>query len=332
VAQYVRQHLAERLRAPVDVRPVSVVPERASLLAGWIEHGVRPLAGKARDAATRTLGRKVGVLRARSAAALHQRLARGEERGSANDAAGVLAGVREVGARLEQTERELAGLPELAAHVSATALARGGAALADAIQRAEPHDRAVDRVRAAILRAAHEPAETLAAHLGTLRDEAASALADAARAAGAALVAVQELAAVREVPPMDLPPVSLATVPPAWTRLTPRLVTRWAERHVEDTCADAVSAAVANHLDVVRAWGRRVLGTLRRQFESESRPLLANLEATVPPLAVQGGAAAAVRRDLAWLRSESPPPSVRATAGAQCEPAAHATTWRGQGP
>jgi hypothetical protein len=217
-------------------------------------------------------------------------------------------------------DRDVTHLPELATSLTIKAVADAAAAFVGAIDRHDDHDRVIESVRDAVLAAGHRPVAAIVDQLLALERDGQAILAEAAQTAAMASAPYEELGLTRGVPSLDLPPISLATVPPAWTSIGRPLRVSWAERHVRERCAGIVEQAMSAHLHVLRAWARSTVARLRHHFDGESRPPIAQLDALVAAPPMDGASVEAVREDLAWLKAgvsrstvsaaSTPPPHV----------------------
>jgi hypothetical protein len=170
-------------------------------------------------------------------------------------------------------------------------------------------DLSAESVEVELARPAHDEAERVAHDLEGLADDVRSALAAAASAVGMA-GPEEALDAHREVPLITLPSLPPPGKPPAWTRLSTSLVRKWTAARLQKQWAPAVDRAVAAYLDVLKRWAIDGLAQLREEFESGSRPLLAQLTPDVAP--TPGSATTApVESDLRWLRQATHPNTTR---------------------
>jgi hypothetical protein len=207
-----------------------------------------------------------------------------------------------VSAALERKCRELLSLSERRQAIVDAALASAAKKLVDGFGGG---DDSVVSVLAQLARPAHEEAERVAHDLERLSGDIRSALADAASAAG--MVGTPEAVDThREVPLITVPSLSSLDKPPAWTRLSTSLVRKWTADRLQEQWAPAVDRAVAAYLDVLRRWATDGLAQLREEFESGSRPLLAQLTPDVAPASGSANAAS-VESDLRWLRQTKHP-------------------------
>jgi hypothetical protein len=166
-----------------------------------------------------------------------------------------------------------------------------------------------ESVEVELARPAHDEAERVAHDLEGLADDVRSALAAAASAVGMA-GPEEALDAHREVPLITLPSLPPPGKPPAWTRLSTSLVRKWTAARLQKQWAPAVDRAVAAYLDVLKRWAIDGLAQLREEFESGSRPLLAQLTPDVAP--TPGSATTApVESDLRRLRQATHPNTTR---------------------
>lgn len=310
VLAYISRQVRARLGADVGVRPVSAMPSHAPLLTTWIDDEVSPLGERARAHARDALVRKVSALRRQATAALERRRApHGREDAPDIDAHALATRLRDAAARLERTSRDLRDLPERRAGVVDMALAGATDALVDlfrAVGASTPPNTGQDDdvIRAALVRPAQEVGETVARHLAELARETHGALSDAAAALGTGSPSDDTVRVDRDIPLLDLPPVTPALRPPVWARASRALLRRWTAEQVRAACGPVVDAAVAAYLDVLRRWASDGLARARRAFDGESRPLLAQLTTPGAEDVTSGGARAALERDLRWLRGE----------------------------
>jgi GTP-binding protein EngB required for normal cell division len=307
VQTYVASELHDRLGVAVGVRPVSVLRSHADLLRAWIAEDVVPLGTEAVSRRHQALVRKVEVLRAQAAAMLEQRTALpGPRAPRASEAAAITSRLRDVSAALERSNRELLSLSERREAIVNAALASAGDKLADGFGRG---DLSAESVEVELARPAHDEAKRVAHDLERLADDVRSALGAAASAVG--MVGPQDaLDAHREVPLITLPSFPPPGQPPAWTRLSASLVRKWTADRLQKQWAPAVDRAMAAYLDVLKRWAIDGLAQLREEFESGSRPLLAQLTPDVAPTS-DSATTAPVESDLRWLRQAKHPNTTR---------------------
>jgi GTP-binding protein EngB required for normal cell division len=307
VQTYVASELRDRLGVAVGVRPVSVMRSHADLLRAWIAEDVVPLGTEAVSRRHQALVRKVEVLCAQAAAMLEQRIAHpGPRAPRASEAAAIASRLRDVSAALERNSRELLSLSERREAIVNAALTSAGDKLADGFGRG---DLSAESVEVELARPAHDEAERVAHDLEHLADDVRSALAAAASAVG--MVGPHEaLDAHREVPLITLPSLPPPGKPPAWTRLSSSLVRKWTADRLQKQWAPAVDRAVAAYLDVLKRWAIDGLAQLREEFESGSRPLLAQLTPDVAPTS-DSATTAPIESDVRWLRQAKHPNTPR---------------------
>jgi GTP-binding protein EngB required for normal cell division len=305
VRNYVDVQLRERLGVSMPVRTVSALPDHGLLLRGWIGHDVRPLDADARQRHLATLRRRIDVLRLQALRALERQRSPAGTPHAPEKSADVLAGVRDVSARLERARRDSFALSERRAAVVETAL--NGAA----VKMAE-RDTLVstpDAIRAALMRPSQDVAETASAVLQDLAHAVQQALHEAADATGTPAPTLDRLALDRETPLLDVPPLPPVPEPPVWARVSRRLRDDWIRKWVHAHWTELVDRAVAAHLDVLTHWFRKAVAELGREFESHSRALVEQLapvdrRAAAPPLSP-----GAAMRDIEWLRAAGAPDS-----------------------
>jgi hypothetical protein len=81
-------------------------------------------------------------------------------------------------------------------------------------------------------------------------------------------------------------------------------------RRLQELWAPALDRAVAAYLDVLKRWATDGLAQVREEFESGSRPLLAQLAPDVTRASGSANAAP-VESDLRWLRQARDPHTIR---------------------
>jgi GTP-binding protein EngB required for normal cell division len=296
VQTYVSGEIQKCLGAAVDVRPVSVIPSHASLLRGWIAHDVAPLGTEAAARGHEALVRKVEVLRVQAAAMLEQRTAR-EPRTGARDSAAVLSRLRDMSAALERTSREFLSFSDRRDALVDSMLVAASEALVADTRQGRRHG---EPVGVDVARPAHDEAERVARDLEALANTVCEALADAAAAAG--MVGPSEpLGARREAPLITLPPVVFPGKVPPWARVSASLLRRWTTDRLREQWTPALERAVVAYLDVLKRWASDGLAALREEFESYSRPLVAQLSPDAGSTSPRANAAA-LESDLEWLR------------------------------
>jgi hypothetical protein len=283
------------------------MPSHAELLRAWIAHDVVPLGTEAVARRHDALVRKVEILRAQAAAMLQQRTVRGGQPAvDADKTAAIAARLRDVSAALERKSRELLSLSERRQAIVDAALAAAGEKLVDGFGGG---DGSVESVRVELARPAHDEAERVAHDLERLGGDVRSALADAASPTG--MVGPPEaLETHREVPLITVPSLSPPGKPPAWTRVSASLLRKWTADRLQEQWAPAVDRAAAAYLDVLKRWAIDGLAQLREEFESGSRPLLAQLTPNVAPTS-DSATTAPVESDLRWLRQAKHPNTTR---------------------
>jgi GTP-binding protein EngB required for normal cell division len=300
VRAYVAAQIRRRLGIDVSVRPISTMPGNESLLRSWIQEEVTSLEARARLPAVDALVRKAGVLRSQ-AIAIFERRQRGPcSAGVPGGSALAATRLRDIGARLERHGRELLSLQDHKTSIVEAAVSATINLYADAAG-AVPTD---DGVRASLTRPSQNLAESLAHDLEERAREVRSALTDTAAMVGVPAPILDSLELQREVPTVDVPHVSMELKPPVWARASQFLMRRWIDDHVRERWEPVLDVAVAAHLDVLKRWAIDGLARLRREFESHSRPLLTQLAPSRVQDVPDGASAAALERDLAWLRQE----------------------------
>lgn len=307
VQTYVAGEIQKRLGVAVGVRAVSVLPSHADLLSAWIAHDVVPLGTEAVARRHDALVRKVAILRAQAAAMLEQRTARGRQPAvHAGQTAAIAARLQDLSAALERNSRELLSLSERREPIVQAALASAGEKLVNGFGGG---DDSVESVLVQLARPARDEAERLAHDLERLSGDVRSALTDAASAAG--MVGPPEAPdSHREVPLLTVPSLSSLGKPPAWKRLSASLLRKWTADRLQELWAPALDRAVAAYLDVLKRWATDGLAQLREEFESGSRPLLAQLTPDVAPASGSANTAP-VESDLQWLRQAKEPNTSR---------------------
>jgi hypothetical protein len=307
VHTYVAAEIQKRLGAAVAVRPVSVMPSHAHLLRAWIADDVVPLGTEAVARRHDALVRKVEILRAQAAAMLEQRTAHPAPRTPpASDTAAIASRLRDVSAALERKSREWLSLSERRQAIVEAALAAAAAKLVDGF---DGGDGSADSARAELAGPAHDEAERVANDLARLDGAVRSALAEAASAAGMQ-GPPEALDTHREVPLITVPSLSPPGTPPAWTHVSALLLRKWTADRLQELWAPALDRAVAAYLDVLKRWATDGLAQLREEFESGSRPLLAQLTPDAGP-ALGSAHGAPVEADLRWLRQAKEPTTSR---------------------
>jgi GTP-binding protein EngB required for normal cell division len=301
VRAYVAAQIFRRLGINVAVRPISTMPGNESLLRAWIEDEVTSLGARARRHAQDALVRKTGVLRAQAIAALERRTSGPRSVRVPGNAELVATRLREMSACLERHGRELLSLQDHRTEIVEIAIAAASNSYASAAGNPPPTDNAI---RAALMRPSQSLAESVAHDLEEHAREVRSVLTDAAAASGVPALVLEPLELQREVPMVDLPPVSMELKPPLWARASQFLMRRWIVDRVRERWEPVMDLAVAAHLDVLRRWAMDGLARLRREFESHSRPLLTHLAPSGASVVPDGPATAALERDLTWLRQE----------------------------
>ena len=307
VQTYVASEIQRRLGVAVGVRPVSVMPSHADLLRAWVAEDVVPLGTEAVARRHQALVRKVEILRAQAGAMLEPRTAhRGPGVPRAGEAAATAARLRDVSAALERHSRELLSLSERREAIVNAALASAVEKLVDGIGVGGG---SVESVRVELSRPAQDEAERVAHDLERLSRDVRSALAEAASAGG--LDGPPEaLDTHREVPLIAVPSLSPPGKPPAWTRVSASLLRKWTADRLQELWAPALDRAVAAYLDVLKRWATDGLAQVREEFESGSRPLLAQLTPDVAPTS-DSATTAPVDADLRWLRRAKHPHTTR---------------------
>jgi hypothetical protein len=109
----------------------------------------------------------------------------------------------------------------------------------------------------------------------------------------------------REAPLIAVPSLSPPGKPPAWTHVSASLLRKWTADRLQELWAPALERAVAAYLDVLKRWATDGLAQLREEFESGSRPLLAQLDVTSAPPGRDRPVL--VESDVRWLREATHP-------------------------
>jgi hypothetical protein len=219
----------------------------------------------------------------------------------ASETAAIASRLRDVSASLERKSRELLSLSERREAIVEAALASAAAKLMDGFAGG---DGSLDSARAELAGPAHSEAERVANDLARLDADVRSALAEPASAAGMQ-GAPEALDTHREVPLIAVPSLSPPGKPPAWTHVSVSLLRKWTADRLQELWAPALERAVAAYLDVLKRWATDQLAQLREEFESGSRPLLAQLDVTPAPPRRDGPVP--VESDLRWLREAKRP-------------------------
>jgi GTP-binding protein EngB required for normal cell division len=301
VRTYVCDQIRKRLRTDVAVRPMSTVPSHESMLRDWIRDEVTPLGGQAQGRARDALRRKADVLRRQAMAALERHTKGSGHSPTPQVATAIVAQVRDMSARLEQTSRELLSLQD-------RKVAIVDAALRAAVQAFTGGDRpahtGAEALRADLAGSSQDVAAEISRELETRAREVQAVLTDTTNATGAPAPVFEPLGHHRETPLLDVPPLSLDLKPPLWARANQHLLRRWIAERVRDAWQPAVERAVDAYLDVLRRWATDGLTRLRREFEGQSRPLLTELTGAPMTGAAKGSMTTNLQRDLEWLRQD----------------------------
>ena len=210
----------------------------------------------------------------------------------------VVKRLREVSARLERQSRELMSLQDHRSGIVEAGIAAVTGLYVDAAGGPPP---ARDAIRIALIRPTEILAGQLAKDLNACAREVQSALAAAVAILGVAAPAVDFPGLTQEIPMLDVPPVNLELKPPVWTRTGGFVRRKWFDDHVRQPLQPTLDSAAAAYLDVLKKWANDSLARIRREFESQSRPLLSQLTPSTGP-AQSGGEA--LKRDLAQLRGQ----------------------------
>jgi hypothetical protein len=212
------------------------------------------------------------------------------------DMTAIRAALRDVSAALERTSREFLSFSERRQAIVSEILELASRSLADSLRQGRA---AGEVVGVDLARPAHDEAERVAQDLENLASQMRNALADAASATS--MVGPPETVGVRrEVPVLALPPIQLPAKAPPWTHLSASLLRRWTADRLREEWGPALERAVAAYLDVLKRWASDNLAQLREEFESHSRPLLAQLSSD-SGLASRTDAAR-LESDVEWLR------------------------------
>jgi hypothetical protein len=150
------------------------------------------------------------------------------------------------------------------------------------------------------MRPAQALAETTAATVADLAKLIRDAIAGTAEAIAVTSPSLEFGGVEREVPLIDIPTLTTPFQPPLWARVSRFTLERWVADRVRSEWSEVVDRVVGNYLDVLRRWGTERLTVLRREFDSHSRPLLAQIVMR-PQADTTNVAASAVERDLEWL-------------------------------
>jgi GTP-binding protein EngB required for normal cell division len=302
VREYVSRQVASRTGGKVPVRAISTAPGFESLIEDWIHEEVYPLGRRARGRVHEGMIRKADHLRRQAASALAHRL--GAQRGAPLENRGTIAErLREVTAAMEQTNRDLRGIGDNRGQLLETAIVQAAEVYADALQNGGTPPE--EQLRAALTRPVQDIAERVARHLADRSRQARQALIVALDETGARRPQQQEPEAVdRGVPVFDLPPVSLDLKPPFWTRVSRAALRVWIRARTKTELQQTLDTALAAYIDVLKRWADETLAHIRRDFDSQSRPLLSWLARSdrAGPAIGDDAEPQALRRDIAWLR------------------------------
>ncbi len=283
VQQYVESELAARLGARVPVRPISVAPGAVQLADAWVAGELQRVLDEHARLADRSLRRKMGALKTNVEAALRARLdqvQRWQTRSAAEHQA-VETALRAAAAAFETTRRALEPFREVPPDLIQSAVEAAARAAVGAGEAGVSGLESLDEsARRAVERLAAARAEEASRRVGTLAEQAAAALKQAAHALGLPEPSRDDVwtTGARELPPIDLRALRLSVRPPsiAWL-LGRRAAAWWAARVIGRRDGAELRAALETHAVLVHSWAMRTLGALRRAFEAEAQIARAHL-------------------------------------------------------
>jgi GTP-binding protein EngB required for normal cell division len=299
VQAYVARQVRSRLGADLQLRAVSAMPTHAALLSAWIDEEVKPLGARARAHGQDALARKVAALRGHVSDALKGRTIRNRPTIAPEDSRRLRERVRDVAKRLDEVDRDVRDLGMARSGLVERTLAGATGAIVEALGR-NHNELDYQPVRAALMRPAQALAETTAATVADLAKLIRDAIAGTAEAIAVTSPSLEFGGVEREVPLIDIPTLTTPFQPPLWARVSRFTLERWVADRVRSEWSEVVDRVVGNYLDVLRRWGTERLTVLRREFDSHSRPLLAQIVMR-PQADTTNVAASAVERDLEWL-------------------------------
>lgn len=302
---YVADQIRSQLGLDLTVHPVSVVKEHAGLLDEWFERQIAPLYERHQQLASESVRRKIGALRDAIQAALRSKLGRVE------------APATDTG-RLKQVEvdlRKAAGeIPEVLSRglqtsdrirdLATPAIAQ---AASDVVEHWTRRDSvaAPDLVANAIARTVAAEADKIYTDLSNLAGSLFSAL----HRTGAVLDIddvpgeAELLAALTEMPRLDLGAVRVEIRKPFALRFGTALARAAVERKLRNEVGDAVSEACRSYARVLERWVRKAVADLQTSFDSRADGYRAQLERLLGASDTAPEAREAIARALGELES-----------------------------
>ena len=306
VQTYVGLQIRDRIGADLRLRAVSALPTHAALLSAWIEDEIKPLGARAQAHGQDALVRKVAALRTHVSDALKGLTRHNRVTIAPTESRRLQERVRDVAKRIDEVDRDVRDLNLAQSGLIERTLSAATTAIVKAL--GQDHRKLDDQVvRTALMRPAQALAETTAATVGDLAKQAAEALVETARAIGAPPPSFEASGVEREVPLIDIPTLTTTFQPPLWARVSRLTLDHWVAERVRSEWSDAIDRAVGNYVDVLRRWGTERLTSLRREFDAQSRPLLAQILMRPPTHAKANSGT--IDQDLEWLIGTSQPHS-----------------------
>jgi GTP-binding protein EngB required for normal cell division len=302
IAEQIRQHLGLRL----EVWPVSVLGESATLLDAWFEEQIAPLYKRHQQLAEESVRRKIAALRESVEAALRSRLDRVE---------GTRPSDAEALRQIEKELRRTAGrIPE---ETSACIRATDDVEKLVPVALREAASRIVERwwqgqnaeagiVTAAVLETAAGVANQLYVRLDGLARELTGALQQAAEQLDVTEIPQEQelVLALREMPQLDFggEPGALKRSP--FVSVARPLLQARVESRLRRLLGREVSEAFLSYRRLLEAWARRAIAGMQARFDSHADTYRAQLDRLLGSSEASPEAAEGIRRDLADIRFE----------------------------
>jgi GTP-binding protein EngB required for normal cell division len=305
VREYVSSEIRRRVNAPIQVRSISVMPSHAGLLRAWIADEVTPLGAEAVTRRRQALARKIDILRAQAAAML-QGAKRSPRTISTADTDIIVGRLRDTSAALERATRDVWAISDRRQMLLDRTLASAGEIVYTQL-RADAGLNTSEAMADALERPAHQEAERVARDLDQLATEVRAALSDAASASGIALGSLDAFVGPREVPLLSVPQLSWQARPPAWARVSTGLLRRWVNDKLRELWAPALERSLWSYVDVLKRWAADRITRMQEEFDSVTRPLLAQLSPAARLSVETDPDAAHIDSDLRWLRHGNEP-------------------------
>jgi GTP-binding protein EngB required for normal cell division len=301
--EYIQGKIGSNLGLELPVHPVSIMGSDEELLHRWFEEQIAPLYTRQRELVQQSLRRKVGALRDAVEAALRSKIdraSRAHEGGAANlqaietalrRSAGAFPGARQ---KLFESTREMRNLAEVAISRSAARLVENSSG------------NSAEIVNSTMIAVASEKAGEIYTNLTSLARDLGEALQHAASSLGVNESPDTEelLAALREMPQMDLRAPELDLKPPAALMLSKRLSSWRIESKLTRAIGDAANDGFTSYARHIESWGEQALNELQHRFDLHGDAYRAQIERLAAGKVASPEEQASIRKDLEVITRE----------------------------